>query len=205
MATLTYTNPTLTNPASKTQIEQNFTDVQTVVNGQLADGNIVAGANIGVTKLAASLQECFVDLIVRNGIDYVLGGAIINSWPIAGAALPLGKIVMIPGSDGDTNWIATDVSWVCTDPGGAGVKFDVRYGSIVGGVWTNAASVVVGIPIGANSGKALEDGSVSLPYAAAARGLAIMSASAAADAALINALGSFLCVTVRLRRALQAA
>jgi hypothetical protein len=199
MGILTVTNPVLSNPANRTEVQQNFTDVTNWANGSISNGNIDPTASIAVTKLAASVQEHFIHLIFHNGIQ--------GLWPAAGATTPL-IAVPVPGTLGDDAWIATDVSWVCTDTGTAAGSFDVRVGFFNAGAWTNEIAVVTGISmpvVGAgnlgNQGKALEDGQVTIGFATYARSIALMSAGIGTG--VITGTADYLQVAVRLRRSLQ--
>lgn len=183
-------------------INTNFTDVSNKF-GNIDNSDIKSGAAIDVDKLSAQYQEKDIVLVVHQA-------QLAAGWPAASATTPL-AVIPIPGSNGDTAWTATDVSWVCTDTGDGAGDFDVRYGEFNStGVWTNTASVVTTVSMtnanaanDANDGKALEGGSVSLPFATTSRGLAIMS-SAASATTLAGGTGKFLAVTVTLRRKISA-
>lgn len=195
MATLVITNPTLSNPADKTEVQENFTDVTDWANGNISNDNISGSAGIALSKLAAQYQEVYVHLSIASP-----PGAASSTLPCA--------VVAIPGSNGDTLWKATDVSWVCTDLGTQTGVFKVEYGSYDAlGAWTGT-TVVTGITLnGATNnlgfqGKALENGDVSVAYSGTAISLGLFITTL--DAQLITG-GSqnYLNVCVRLRRALQ--
>lgn len=199
MTDLYYTNPTLTNPADKTEIQENFSDVQDVINGNIDNSNIASDAAIARTKLDAYYQEVFINLVMKTG-DLATSG-----WPAAGATTPL-IAVPLPGSDGDDAWVATDVSYVCTDGGGGTGAFAVKVGDFQAGTWTTAATIVTSqtVATGSTQGKALENGSVSIAYASNARSIALFSTAQDVDMLDAGNDRDYLSVTVRLRRQLQS-
>jgi hypothetical protein len=201
---LAITYPTLSNPANKVEVETNFDDV---VNkfGTIGNEDIRASAGIELSKLAASYQEVWFDLLWHQGL--AVGGA---NWSAVGvsATTPLDHFPL-PGSDADTAWVATDVSWVCTDTGSVAGSFDIRYGAYVAGTWTNAGSIITAVSmpvVGAgnlgNQGRALGGGTVSLTQSATVRAIALMSAGV--GVAVMNAAATFLKVSVCLKRQIIA-
>lgn len=207
---LVLTNPTLSTTSDKTEIEANFTDVVNYINGDIDNASLSAAAGIALSKLAASYQEVWLTL----RYSAVLFGA----WPAAPAdptaptVTELIDYVPLPGSDADTAWVATDVSWVCNDTGTADASFDIRYGAYDGaGVMAGAGSVITGAAVTAiavdkgNEGRALEGGSVTLTQSTTVRGLYLVSAGQGTSAMDdTTAPGSWLTVTVALRRQIQA-
>jgi len=165
--------------------------------GNIVNSDIRSGANIDVDKLSANLQEIWVVLTYHENIN----GA---AWPAVGATTPL-AVVPLPGSDADTAWTATDVSWVCSDTGTTAGSFDVRYGAYSAGVWANAGSVITAVSmpvVGAgnlpNQGRGLEGGSITITQSSTVRALALMSAGQ--GAAVMNGGTDWLRVTVALQR-----
>jgi hypothetical protein len=79
--TFAVTNTTLTNPADKSEIETNFTDVVNKINGNLDNTSIGSGAAIDTGKLSARDYEVVLTLVL-NGTDlnalnthfFVVGG-----------------------------------------------------------------------------------------------------------------------------------
>lgn len=183
-----------------THLNENLSDIQDKF-GSIDNSDIASDAAIAATKLAASNQEWVVQLI------YHFGDA--GQWPAdSSGATPLVAVPM-PGQNGDTSWVATDVTWVTNDVGSGDALFDVRYGSYNGsGVWANAGSIVTDVAIddaGANDtgnqGRSARL-AVSIPNGSSVTSIALMSAGQGTDA--IAEASSFLAVSVRLRRVLQS-
>jgi hypothetical protein len=210
MSDLDYTNGTLSTTFDSTEVDANFADVRTTVNGNLTTGNMSASAGITVGQLANSYQEVWLTL----RFSAVTFGA----WPAAPADptaptfTELIDYVPLPGSDADTAWVATDVSWVCNDSGNVVGSFDVRYGAYDGaGVMAGAGSITTGDTITAvdadkgSQGRALEGGSVTLTQSSTVRGIYLVSAGQGTNVMDDTAApGSWLTVTVALRRQIQA-
>lgn len=165
--------------------------------GNIVDSDIRTGANIDIDKLSANQQEVWCHLLYHE----IVNGAV---WPATSATTPL-AVFPLPGSDADTAWTVTDVSWICTDTGTAAGSFDVRYGAYVAGTWTNAGTVIAGVSmpvVGAgnlgNQGRAVEGGSVTLTQSSTVRALALMSAGQ--GTAVMNGGADYLMVSVALKR-----
>lgn len=182
-----------------THLNENLSDIQDKFNGGIDNSDISTLAAIAPTKLSASNQEWTAQLKYHFGNQ--------GAWPAVGATTPL-DVVPVPGQSGDTSWIATDVTWVCNDVGDGAGSFDVRYGSFNGaGVWVNAGSIAAGTTIASVAANAGNEGrsarlAVSIPNGADVTSIALMSG--AAGVGVVTAAGSFLCVSVRLRRVLQS-
>jgi len=194
---LTITNTTLSNPADKTEVEQNFTDVANKF-GAIDNSDVKAGAAIAISKLAASYQEVWLQLEMRQDIDGSWAGTTYYDW------------VPLPGTDADTAWVATDVSWTCKGVGNGAGTFSVEYGAFSGaGVWVRDGDVVNAATIAAGGGvdtfyqgRALEGGAVTLTQSSTVRALALYSEAAGTN--VIDAAKDFLRVTVALRRQITA-
>lgn len=214
MTDLDYTNSTLSTTFTSTEVDANFADIRATVNGNITTGNMSATAAITVGQLANSYQEVWLTLEF-NALNYT------GAWPAAPVdpAAPtkdeLLDYVNLPGSDADTAWEVTDVSWSCNDTGTAAATFDVRYGAFNGaGVMTGAGTITtgdtitqVGADLGAD-GRALEDGSVTLTQSSTVRGIYLVSATQGTnvmdDTGGANTNPSWLKVVVALRRQIQA-
>ena len=168
--------------------------------GNIDNSDISSSANIAPTKLSASNQECWINF----AWEFDLHGA----WPAVSATTPRTKAIPLPGQSADTSWVATDVTWACNDVGTANGSFDVRYGHYdAAGAWTNDGSVTTGVTItraidnAGNQGRSARL-AVTIPNGATVSSIALMSAGAGTG--VVTAAGSFLCVSVRLRRVLQS-
>ena len=210
---LTITTGTLSTSFTSTEVDTNFDDIISYINGGIVNANISASAGIAITKLANQYQEVWLQLVF-NSVDY-------GVWPAAPAdpAAPTFNetldVVPLPGSDSDNPWTVTDVSWASNDTGTASGSFDIRYGAYNGsGVMTGAGTVCTGVAmtfLGAslgNQGRALEGGSVSLTQSSTVRCLYLVSAGQGTvvmdDITVGNTETSWLRVTVALRRQIQA-
>lgn len=138
---LTITNPTLSNPANKSQIEANFTDVTAKFNAGITTADISSTAGITNAQLANSIYEVVVNLTC---------GA--EGWQAGTAAGDLLALAAIPGTSGsDGTYTGIAYSWACTDCGAQTGQFRVEWGYFdATGVWT-----VVSTPIAATTLTAL--------------------------------------------------
>lgn len=205
------TNPTLSTTYSSTEQDANNADIVSKFNAGIVNADVNASAAIALSKLAASYQEVWLQL----EFSAVKSGA----WPAAAAdpdkptfAETL-DYVPLPGTDADTAWVATDVSWTCNDTGTASGSFGVFVGAYAAGVMEgNGSPVIATAPITfvaadqGNEGRALEGGTVTVTQGAAVRGLYLVSTAQGTvvmdDTA---APGSWLRVTVALRRQITTA
>ena len=167
-------------------------------SGGIDNSDINADADIVPTKLSASNMEWTAYLLYHFGMQ--------GAWPATGATTPLVAVPM-PGQSGDTSWVATDVSYVCSDVGTADASFDVRYGAYDGtGAWVNSGSILTGQTIASpgadNTGSQGRSTRLaeSIPNSATVQSIALMSAGQGTG---VISQG-FLAVSVRLRRVLQS-
>jgi hypothetical protein len=197
MGFLTLTNATLTDPADKTEVEDNFTDVQTILNGGIDNDNIAASAGIDITKLAAYNYEFLVAMHVWSAS--VLRPAVSATIPICTVALP-GTT-----SDGVAYTILSG-AWYISDDGDAAAQtiFDVRVGHAeAGAVWTTittpvAAKTITGV------GNTQQSGALTIAVPAITLDAAIQYHFGlfltTLDATPLTAEFSHLDVTLKLRR-----
>lgn len=138
MPTLTVTYPTLSDPADKTELEQNFSDVAGTLNA-LDNDNIAPNAGIGITKLEAYNYEFVVPLVVQSD-----GAA---APPLVRANFP-NCVVAIPGSDAEgVSYTPISASYYMTDAGNAAAtstyKVTVGYaGSGGAATWTTVQTII---------------------------------------------------------------
>ncbi len=201
---LTVTNTTLstTYAVAKAELETNSADIISKF-GSIDNSDIAASAGIEPGKLSASLQEVFVNLTIR-------AESLAAGLPAGGTVL---TAVPIPGSSGDDAWKATDVQWVCTDTGAGTGKVRIEYGEHnASGTWTTVSAIPsspttfaitnAAAADDANDVSVKENDSVDLAYTGNPRSIALLSDTA--DATAVSAAGSFLSVSIRLRRRLQS-
>ena len=119
MSTLTVTNPTLSDPASKTEVEQNFSDVESWANGGIGNDNISANAGIALTKLAASKEHIALQFV---NIDLTAA---------ASATVPR-ALIPVPGLSTDAAWTVDRIEWTINDYGAGTADFRVGYGYFTG-------------------------------------------------------------------------
>ena len=130
---LTITNTTLSDTITKTEIQQNFSDV---VNkfGNIDNSDIKAAAAIAISKLSASKEYMSIQLTVplaSGGLDGSAGDV------KALAALPGGS-----DDDDQANWKVAEIAWVCGDIGGGTGKVDVMFGGLTtAGAWDTSNDV----------------------------------------------------------------
>jgi hypothetical protein len=184
--------------ASSTSVQENDDAIVAVVNGNLTNENIAAGAAIALSKVAASYQRMVIALQWSA------------TWPAAGVVM---DAVPVFGTTGETAWTAEGIYWVCSDTGAGGRQFTVQWGYYnAAGVWTNAGSITTATTLansalGANSpnqgvATLAGGGTVSFPDAQP-RQLAIVATNGV-EATTLDAVGSFLTVMVSLKRQITA-
>jgi len=118
MSDLTYTNPTLTNPADKSEIEANFADVASTVNGALDTGNMSGTAGFTNSQLANSDYEFLVHFSFNNADIAAVDGTTTPAF-----------LVAIPGTSTDGTYTVLSGAWTCRDVGGQTQDFTVTWGN----------------------------------------------------------------------------
>lgn len=199
MAQVTLTTPTLSNPASKAEVETNFNDILTGINGNLGDDNLVAGAGIATSKLAARDYEFLVQLKVSPTTAVA---------PPTSATVPI-DVVALPGSASDGyQYTVISGSYYINDDGdlAATTTFEVQLGYATAGppgAWTQVGTDIVGATNITGSGQGQDSAAVAIATAAITLGatpyfLGLFLTALGANA--LNAAHSFLVVTLKLRR-----
>lgn len=212
---LTITTPTLSTSFTSTEQDTNNADI---VNkfGSIDNSDIAASAGIAITKLANQYQEVWVTLTWRAagagaGPGTAAWTAVADPANITIAEMRAQCITAaLPGTDADTAWSATDVSWVCTDCGSSAGAFQVSYGALnaAGTVWVRSGTIVtpgtmtVSSDNNGNKGRALEGGAVTITQSTTVRD--IMLCPLTTGTGVLSNAGDFLSVMVALRRQIQA-
>ena len=130
---LSITNTTLSSTITKSEIEQNFTDV---VNkfGNIDNSDIKAAAAIAISKLSASKEYMSVQLTVP-----------LDSGGLAGSDGDVKALAALPGGgddDDQANWKVAEIAWVCGDIGAGTGKVDVMFGGLTtAGAWDTSNDV----------------------------------------------------------------
>lgn len=213
---LTITTPTLSTSFTSTQQDTNNADIVSYVNGGLTNANISSSAAIAITKLANQYQEVWMTLMWRAagagaGPGTAAWTAVADPANVTIAELRAQCIVVpLPGSDADTPWVATDVTWTCSDAGSAAGAFQLSYGALNAGgtVWVRSGSILatgtmtVTTDNNGAKGRGLEGGSVSITQATTVRDIALVPLTTGTG--VMSNAGDFLSVTVALRRQIQA-
>lgn len=133
MSTLTVTNPNLSDPANKAEVEQNFSDIESWAAGGIGNDNIAANAAISLTKLEASKEHMHIQLTSDMAVA-------VSGYPLA--------LTPLTGLDGDTAWNVDFVEWATNDFGAGTAAFQIQYGYFTAtNVWTGSP-VVLAAPIG---------------------------------------------------------
>lgn len=195
---LTLTNPTLSDPVDKTEVEDNFTDVSNKF-GNIVNADIHASANIAISKLNKSSQEMLVKLKVS--VDELAAG-----WPASTSPHTPLDMFVLPGTSGDDSWTVADAQGWCNDIGAGTGTFSIVYGTYTAGTWADVATVYGTKTIAAEMD--LGNPSTStLALGAAPRGLILTGGTADATALATAAAGTtpdgMIEITVLLRRDLQ--
>ena len=152
---LTITNPTLTNPANKTQIEANFTDVVSKFSAGITTADLSSSAALTNAQLANSHYEMLMKFQVRN-------------W---NAAAPAGNELLdfhiMPDIATDGTYTITDCEYYITDKGSAGnTTVTIASGVVAAGAFTVTTTHVNAQTIA--SGTDDQDASGTLTIATAA-------------------------------------
>jgi len=203
MGLLTYTNPTLTNPADRTEVQNNFADVSTLVNGGLDSSNFAAAAAITNAQLTNSHYE-FLATFMFQAIDD--GGAADIATMRHSTTAPSMVIPLPTTAAGDGAYTVLSGSWFCSDVGDETEDFTLTWGAYAAGAWSITQTLVAVANI-TGSGGANTPGQGTITFAQTAlaasdatqRGLAINFPNAAA-AGLMSTAGDFLSVSLKLRR-----
>lgn len=181
---------------SHSTLNENFDDVEDIINGGLTNENVASDAAIAVSKLGTNYQEVICPLTVRVA-DYA-------GWPAAGVTTPL-AICSVP----DGTWTMTEYTWVCNDTGDSLGKFSIVYGHYNGATWTTITTVAAGVTLsnaaGANDANdaAVSGLTTSLVPSSSVGHLALVSHTQGSG--VMSAAGSFVHVACKLQRALQTA
>jgi hypothetical protein len=211
---LTLTHSTLTDPADRTEVEGNFTDVQNKFAGNIVNADISPSAAIDISKLSASYERLAIELRVFND------GTVINGLTAATPDLEdiadetILDITPLPGDSSDTNWEIYDASWVCTDTGDGASKLRVEWGYYSStGVWTVTSTPISSFFISnanaandANDAHQVNSSSTTLAFDAnSPHNLALVYDVVSAGAGgTLSAAGSFFKMIILLRRVIQA-
>lgn len=131
---LTITNPTLTNPADKTEIEENFTDVVNKFSAGITTSDLSSSAGITNAQLATSNYEFVLNMTVSSAM-----------W----TAAEDDDIVAAAGLPEDTN--GTSYTILAADyfyrghitAATAGAAFNVEWGYFNAGAWTQTGSDII--------------------------------------------------------------
>ena len=106
----------LASTITKSELEANFTSIQSKFSAGIDNSDISTGAAIAVSKLAASKEYMTLTLESRGdgtGLDTD------NQFR---------DMVPLPGLSGNqSSWSLKAASWVCTDVGGGTATFDVEW------------------------------------------------------------------------------
>jgi hypothetical protein len=196
---VTLTHSALSNPIDRTEIDQNFADVE-AWSGNISNADIASDADIEIDKLAAKYQE------VHLKLEYA-GGA---GLP---AATTVMDVVTLPGNDGDEAWEYLGHTWVCTDTGdGTGkIEFDFGYYDAAGtfqstsldsGATTTLANSAAGAD-SANQGGATDSvgSGDAIPFTSNIQTIRMICNTQGAN--YLTAATDFLTVTIILMRRLQ--
>lgn len=188
---LTITNPTLTNPADKTEIEENFTDVVAKFNAAITTTDCSASAGFTNAQLANSHYEMLMKFQVRN-------------W---NAAAPAGNELLdyhiMPDIATDGTYTITDCEYYITDGGSAGnTTVTIASGTVAAGAFSattthiNAQTIASGTDNNDIVGS-LTVGTAAIP--ASANNRVLQMTVTLATNALTNA-GDSLTVVLKLKR-----
>jgi len=193
---LTITNATLTNPADKTEIQENFTDVVNKFSAGITTSDCSASAAFTNAQLANSYYEFCINMWVQDRDAAPAGEELIYYYPLPNVA-----------TDGPYTIVACD--YYIADSGTAGnTAVTIASGTVAGGVFDTATDTLHVNAQNIAAGGANEDvvgtftvADSTIPGAAGNRVLRMLVTLAT------NALsedGSMLSVTLKLKRQLRS-
>jgi hypothetical protein len=216
MGDVTLSYPTLSTTFTSTEVDDNLSDLQNAINGNLDDSNFKAGAGLDVDKLSAQYERMTVTFRVLNDASTINGltAATPDLEDIAtGTILDL---VPIPGDSSDANWTIADVAWAMKDTGAGDNKVRIEWGYYdATGTWTVSTTPVAAWTLSnanaaddANDAHQVNGGTTAIDYNHATggntpRSLALVYDTAGAGSALSSG-GDWLIVSVTLKRKIQA-
>jgi hypothetical protein len=207
---LTLTNTTLSDPADKSEVEANFTDIANKFNGGVVNADLSSSAGITNGKLADKYEHICVRLHWRASV--VTGTSADGAWD-GFSDNELIDAVAIPGDSSDTAWEVTDITWFCSDCGDGTSKFNLDWGDYdeAGSFQSNtsllddqtlvqAGGSAADVP---NEEHPTNGASTSLAFTDQPRSL-ILRAGSVIHANTMSAVGAFLTVSVFLRRPISS-
>jgi hypothetical protein len=130
---LTITNPTLTNPADKTEIEENFDDVVDKFNGGITTSDLSASAGITNAQLANSVYE------------FVLNMTVTADFWTAAEDNDLAAFAGLPEDTNNTSYTIIAADYVYrghVTAATSGAEFSVQWGYFNAGTWTTTSTIV---------------------------------------------------------------
>lgn len=207
--------PTLTGTIVSTQLDSNFS---TLANkfGNIVNADIASGAAIDIDKLSAQYERMIVRFKVLNnaGTTVTVEGNAGASLSALAAATRL-DLIPLPGDSSDTNWAIYDVAWVCNDTGDGATKVRVEWGYFDAvGAWTVSTTPVAAWLLAnanaaqdANDGLQVNSSATTLDFNHATGGNTPRCLALVLDTqgvGTVSAAGSYLCVSVSMRRKIQA-
>ena len=202
---LTLTNTTLTDPADKSEVEANFTDVANKF-GNITNADLSGSAGITAANLAVKTEHMVVTLKVLNDgnqtdTSTVNGLEQVDLSNVADNTIL--DFVPIPGTTSEANWTLDAASYACNDTGDGNTTVSVEWGSYSSGSWvtttTNISEFAITSGGGANT---IASGSMAF-HATNVMGLALRMGATAGSGTVSNA-GSFLILTCKLSRTVTA-
>jgi hypothetical protein len=182
------------------KVDENFDDVESLVNGNLTTTNLSSGAAIANTQLANSYYEFLVNLQC-TGVE----------WAAAAANGILALCALPTVSAGEGTYTIAKGAWVCTDCGAQTGKFRIEYGYFnAAGAWTVVTTPVAAKTLVANS--AVNDtagqGELTIANSSLAADASVMRFLALVmdtdEATTLTATPSFLTATLKIKHALRA-
>ena len=157
MADIDYTNPTLATTFTSTQVDANFANVRTVVNGGIDTTNVSTTAGITNGQLANDDYEFVVAMRVVAG-DIVAAG---SATPVA--------MIALPGTSTDGDFTVRSGTWLCMDVGDQTTDFRLEWGEFTAaGAWSVIATLATVNNLAANTGVNEGIGEGAITFAATA-------------------------------------
>ena len=208
--------PTLTGTIVSTQLDSNFSTLGNKF-GNIVNADIASGAAIDIDKLSAQYERMLVTLKVVTTIDSAAATSVNGLNDASLSAVTTGARLdycPIPGDSSDTNWEIYDVSWICTDTGDGTTTVSVQWGYFDGtGAWVSSATSVSAITLAnaaanndANDAHHVNSSATTLDFNAGSvntpRSLALVLGTVGTGT--LTAEGSFLAVSISMRRKIQA-
>lgn len=187
------------NVIAAADINENFDDVEALLNGGLTTDNLSSSAGVTNAQLATSKYELCIPLTISS-----------TAWAASTNADYLAA-VSLPGVTADQTYTVTNVNYVITDSGTTSPTFKVVWAEVTGGAFDVQSTFVNTTAAGAD-GNTIEAGTWTVVTAASANVLSLAATKprflalqvVAKNTGALSTADDFITVTVKLTASLRS-